>query len=29
YCKLAKSYAAMVTLACWRRCLRQYFSYSA
>ncbi|MCO7568336.1 IS5 family transposase, partial [Pseudomonas sp. S 311-6] len=27
YCKLAKSYAAMVTLACWRRCLRQYFSY--
>lgn len=29
YCKLAKSYAAMVTLACCRRCLRQYFSYRA
>jgi len=29
YCKLAESFAAMVTLACWRRCLRLYFSYSA
>ncbi|WJR26037.1 IS5-like element ISPsp10 family transposase [Pseudomonas mosselii] len=29
YCKLAESFAAMVTLACWRRCLRHYFSYSA
>ncbi|MNG12775.1 hypothetical protein D3C84_964100 [compost metagenome] len=29
YCKLARIYAAMVTLACWRRCLRHYFSYSA
>jgi transposase len=27
--KLAKSYAAMVSLACAMRCLRQYFSYSA
>ncbi|MEZ7179868.1 transposase, partial [Pseudomonas mosselii] len=26
YCKLAESFAAMVTLACWRRCLRHYFS---
>ncbi|KOP57719.1 transposase, partial [Pseudomonas coronafaciens pv. porri] len=25
--KLAKSYAAMVTLACSLRCMRQYFSY--
>ncbi|MEA3238136.1 transposase, partial [Pseudomonas mosselii] len=29
YCKLVESFAAMVTLACWRRCLRHYFSYSA
>ncbi|QXH49595.1 IS5 family transposase [Pseudomonas fakonensis] len=29
YCKLAQSYSAMVTLACWRRCLRHYFSYKA
>ncbi|KPW80946.1 transposase (plasmid) [Pseudomonas syringae pv. avii] len=27
YDKLAKSYAAMVTLACSLRCMRQYFSY--
>lgn len=27
--KLAKTYAAMVSLACAMRCLRQYFSYSA
>ena len=27
--KLAKNYAAMVSLACAMRCLRQYFSYSA
>lgn len=27
--KLAKSYAAMVSLACAMRCLRQYFSYRA
>ncbi|QHF29155.1 IS5 family transposase [Pseudomonas sp. R32] len=27
--KLAKSYAAMVSLACAMRCLRHYFSYSA
>lgn len=29
YCKLATRYAAMVTLACCRRCLRHLFSYSA
>ncbi|BBP76536.1 hypothetical protein PHLH7_26400 [Pseudomonas sp. Ost2] len=29
YCKLAESFVAMVTLACWRRCLRYFFSYSA
>ncbi|MEZ7177659.1 transposase, partial [Pseudomonas mosselii] len=29
YCKLAESFAAMLTLACWRRCLRHYFSYRA
>ncbi|WP_238349897.1 transposase, partial [Pseudomonas sp. BW16M2] len=28
YCKLAESFAAMVTLACWRRCIRHYFSYA-
>lgn len=27
YDKLARSFAAMVTLACTLRCLRQYFSY--
>nr|WP_256576626.1 transposase [Pseudomonas sp. NFACC37-1] len=27
--KLAKSYAAMISLACAMRRLRQYFSYSA
>ncbi|RMQ73170.1 ISPs1a-2 [Pseudomonas viridiflava] len=27
YDKLAKSYAAMVTLACSLRCMQQYFSY--
>ena len=27
--KLAKSYAAMVSLACAMRCLRHYFSYRA
>ncbi|WP_416146912.1 transposase [Pseudomonas syringae] len=27
YDKLARSYAAMVTLACSLRCIRQYFSY--
>ncbi len=27
YDKLARSFAAMVTLACMLRCLRQYFSY--
>ncbi|MDH4606889.1 IS5/IS1182 family transposase, partial [Pseudomonas syringae pv. papulans] len=25
--KLARSFAAMVTLACSLRCMRQYFSY--
>ena len=29
YDKLAKSFAAMVTLACSLRCMRQYFSYKA
>jgi transposase len=29
YCKLTESSAAMVTPACWRRCLQHYFSYSA
>ncbi len=29
YCKLATSYAAMVTLACGLRCLRHLISYSA
>jgi len=29
YDKLAKSFAAMVTLACMLRCLRQYFLYRA
>ena len=29
YDKLAKSFAAMVSLACTMRCLRHYFSYTA
>jgi transposase len=29
YDKLAKSYAAIVTLACSLHCMRQYFSYKA
>ncbi len=29
YDKLAKSFAAMVSLACTMRCLRHYFSYAA
>ncbi len=29
YCEPAQSYSAMVTLACWLRCLRRYFSDKA
>ncbi|ORT69484.1 hypothetical protein BTA49_14010 [Pseudomonas mosselii] len=28
-CKLAESFAAMIRMACWRRCSWHYFSYSA
>ncbi|ORT66480.1 transposase [Pseudomonas mosselii] len=29
YCKLAEGFAVIIMLACWRQCLRHYFSYSA